>query len=204
MYPSFKNELQVLQDIEFFAINHMNQITRMFTHSVGLSGNGQFFRLKPIVQELGPHPWGNALLDDYELTIKMMLKGIKIDYMPKTYVYQEALPSIKLLIRQRSRWAQGGLNCFKYLKDIIKSKTLSVTQKLSIYYFLATPWLSLLAGVTGIFLFLDSIYHWHRDAAMYDSPTLLVVIFGLSIFSLIFGLVFVLIYRYNLKHYHEA
>lgn len=42
MYPSFKNKLQVLQDIEFFAINHMNQITRMFTHSVGLSGNGQF------------------------------------------------------------------------------------------------------------------------------------------------------------------
>jgi Glycosyltransferases, probably involved in cell wall biogenesis len=86
-----------------------NTLEKLNIHfSISSTQASQFFRLKPIVQKLGPHPWRNALLDDYELTIKMMLKGIKIDYMPNTYVYQEALPSIKLLIRQRSRWAQGG------------------------------------------------------------------------------------------------
>ena len=109
MYPHFKSELQILQDIEFFSINHMTQIMRMYTRTVGLSGNGQFFRLGPITAKIGPHPWGNALLDDYELTIKMLLKGLHVDYMTETYVYQEALSSLKKFIRQRSRWVQGDL-----------------------------------------------------------------------------------------------
>lgn len=56
MYPHFKNILQVLQDIEFFTINYMSQLMRMYTQTVGLSGNGQFFRLKPIVEKIGEHP----------------------------------------------------------------------------------------------------------------------------------------------------
>lgn len=68
MYPHFKNWLQILQDIEFFSINYMAQIMRMYTKTVGLSGNGQFFRLKPTIDKISAHPWGNALLDDYELT----------------------------------------------------------------------------------------------------------------------------------------
>ena len=67
--------IHILQDIEFFSINYMAQIMRMYTKTVGLSENGQFFRLKPTIDKISAHPWGNALLDDYELTIKMMLKN---------------------------------------------------------------------------------------------------------------------------------
>lgn len=45
MYPHFKNWLQILQDIEFFSINYMAQIMRMYTKTVGLSGNGQLNQL---------------------------------------------------------------------------------------------------------------------------------------------------------------
>ena len=203
MYPHFKNWLQILQDIEFFSINYMAQIMRMYTKTVGLSGNGQFFRLKPTIDKISAHPWGNALLDDYELTIKMMLKKLHVDYMTDTYVYQEALTSPKRFVRQRSRWVQGDLNCLKYLPEIIKSRILSRTQKLGIYYFLLQPWLNFLADVAIIILTTIAFTHWHN---LYGHLTLLtfsLVMAGLVVFSLFWRIIFGIFYYRDLAHYHE-
>lgn len=203
MYPRFKNELQILQDIEFFSINHMSQIMRMYTRTVGLSGNGQFFRLKPILEKIGNHPWGNALLDDYELTIKMMLKRLHVDYMTDTYVYQEALTSPKRFIRQRSRWVQGDLNYLKYLPRIIKSKVLSQTQKMGIYYFLVQPWINLFADLAVINLTIVTIIHWSDRFAKMPPVTMTVSLSVLLVISLFWGIVFGLFYHHDLKHFNE-
>lgn len=204
MYPHFKNWLQILQDIEFFSINHMAQIMRMYTKTVGLSGNGQFFRLAPIIDKIGAHPWGNALLDDYELTIKMMLKKLHVDYMTDTYVYQEALTSPKRFVRQRSRWVQGDLNCLKYLPQIIKSRVLSRTQKLGIYYFLLQPWLNFLADVAIIILTTITLTHWHNLYGHLTLMTFSLVMAGLIVFSLFWGIIFGIFYYRDLAHYHES
>lgn len=204
MYPHFKNVLQVLQDIEFFSINHMAQIMRMYTRTVGLSENGQFFRLQPILDRIGVHPWGNALLDDYELTIKMMLKRLYVDYMTDTYVYQEALTSPKRLIRQRSRWVQGDLNCLKYLPQIIKSRVLSRTQKFGIYYFLLQPWINLLADLSIIVLTIVSFWRINEFDGGWSSPAITVLVIGtLILFSLLWGIIFSLFYRHDLRRHHE-
>ena len=202
MYPHFKNWLQILQDIEFFSINHMAQIMRMYTKTVGLSGNGQFFRLAPIIDKIGAHPWGNALLDD-ELTIKMMLKKLHVDYMTDTYVYQEALTSPKRFVRQRSRWVQGDLNCLKYLPKIIKSRVLSRTQKLGIYYFLLQPWINFLADVAIIILTTITLTHWHNLYGHLTLMTFSLVMAGLVVFSLFWGIIFGIFYYRDLAHYHE-
>ena len=203
MYPHFKNWLQILQDIELFSINHMAQIMRMYTKTVGLSGNGQFFRLAPIIDKIGAHPWGNALLDDYELTIKMMLKKLHVDYMTDTYVYQEALTSPKRFARQRSRWVQGDLNCLKYLPQIIKSRVLSRTQKLGIYYFLLQPWLNFLADVAIITLTTITLTHWHNLYGHLTLMTFSLVMASLVVFSLFWGITFGIFYYRDLAHYHE-
>ncbi|MBS6420438.1 MAG: glycosyltransferase [Limosilactobacillus reuteri] len=203
MYPHFKNWLQILQDIEFFSINHMAQIMRMYTKTVGLSGNGQFFRLAPIIDKIGAHPWGNALLDDYELTIKMMLKKLHVDYMTDTYVYQEALTSPKRFVRQRSRWVQGDLNCLKYRPQIIKSRVLSRTEKLGIYYFLLQPWLNFLADVAIIILTTITLTHWHNLYGHLTLMTFSLVMAGLVVFSLFWGIIFGIFYYRDLAHYHE-
>ena len=203
MYPHFKNWLQILQDIEFFSVNHMAQIMRMYTKTVGLSGNGQFFRLAPIIDKIGAHPWGNALLDDYELTIKMMLKKLHVDYMTDTYVYQEALTSPKRFVRQRSRWVQGDLNCLKYLPQIIKSRVLSRTQKLGIYYFLLQPWLNFLADIAIIILTTITLTHWHNLYGHLTLMTFSLVMAGLVVFSLFWGIIFGIFYYRDLAHYHE-
>lgn len=203
MYPHFKNWLQILQDIEFFSINYMAQIMRMYTKTVGLSGNGQFFRLKPTIDKIGAHPWGNALLDDYELTIKMMLKKLHVDYMTDTYVYQEALTSPKRFVRQRSRWVQGDLNCLKYLPEIIKSRILSRTQKLGIYYFLLQPWLDFLADVAIIILTTIALTHWYNFYGHLTLLTFSLVMAGLVVFSLFWRIIFGIFYYRDLAHYHE-
>ena len=203
MYPHFKNWLQILQDIEFFSINYMAQIMRMYTKTVGLSGNGQFFRLKPTIDKISAHPWGNTLLDDYELTIKMMLKKLHVDYMTDTYVYQEALTSPKRFVRQRSRWVQGDLNCLKYLPEIIKSRILSRTQKLGIYYFLLQPWLDFLADVAIIILTTIALTHWYNFYGHLTLLTFSLVMAGLVVFSLFWRIIFGIFYYRDLAHYHE-
>lgn len=203
MYPQVKNILQLLQDIEFFSINHMSQVMRMFTHTVGLSGNGQFFRLTPIIEKIGTHPWGNALLDDYELTIKMMLKGLHVDYMTETYVYQEALTSVKRFIRQRSRWVQGDLNCLKYLPRIIKSKELVLSQKIGIYYFLAQPWINLIADITIILLTIFTFLHLDHLFDDLGGLSLIVALLMIVVFSLLWGIIFSLFYHHDLGHFKE-
>lgn len=203
MYPHFKTELQILQDIEFFSINHMTQIMRMYTRTVGLSGNGQFFRLAPILAKIGPHPWGNALLDDYELTIKMLLKGLHVDYMTETYVYQEALASLKKFIRQRSLWVQGDLNCLKYLPAIVKSRRLKTTQKTGIYYFLCQPWINALADTAIIVLTVFSFFHLDKLFGNLPGLALIAMVVLVALFSLLWGIVFSFFYRHDLRHFDE-
>lgn len=203
MYPYFKNILQIFQDVEFFSVNNMAQIMRMYTRTVGLSGNGQFFRLGPILKNLGNHPWGNALLDDYEMTIRLMLVGITVDYMPETYVYQEAVPSIKKFIIQRSRWVQGDLDCLKYLPKVIKNKRITHTQRLGIYYFLAQPWLALIADFSLIVLSVytvKAVVINFNKIEISDVAIILVIVLGLSCFC---GILELVIYNFDLKVFSE-
>lgn len=204
MYPHFKNILQIFQDVEFFSVNHMAQIMRMYTHTVGLSGNGQFFRLAPVMEKVGVHPWGQALLDDYELTIRLMKKGITIDYMTDTYVYQEALTSVKKFIRQRGRWAQGDLDCLRYLPGIIKNKILKPTQKLGIYYFLAQPWLSFIADLVIICLTIIAVYNLlFKVDAQITLLEIIVIIVTVLFISCLCGIIELILYCFDLHHFHE-
>lgn len=159
--------------------------------------------MQPILEKIGPHPWGNALLDDYELTIKMMVNGILVDYMTDTYVYQESLSSLKLLIRQRSRWAQGSLNCLKYLGQIIKTKRLSGGQKLGIYYFIAQPWLSFTADVTIIYLTATTIMKLTILIGDTDIQMIIGICLNLLVISLAIGVMFTILYCCDLTSFNE-
>ena len=128
------NFMFIAQDVEFLRLIILFK-SASSNKTIGLGGNGQFFRLSMITEHLGYQPWGNALLDDYELTIKLMLKELSIAYIDEAFMAQEALRDVKRFIRQRSRWVQGNLDCLAYLPRVIKSKSLTLRQKCGIYYF---------------------------------------------------------------------
>lgn len=201
MYPDFKNILQVAQDIEFFTVNNISQRARRVTNTVGLSGNGQFFRLGPILKNIGNSPWGTSLLDDYELTLKIMLKGLQIEYISEAYVFQEALISTSKFIRQRSRWVQGNLDCLSYAKLVASSNQLNVSQKLNIFYFLSQPFLNIIADVCIIVLICRFLVEppFFLNLLGEDISSL----FILFLFSIIWGIFFTWIYYKALKAYKE-
>ncbi|HIY93840.1 glycosyltransferase family 2 protein [Companilactobacillus sp. HBUAS56275] len=186
--------LQTFQDIEFFVINHLIQLVRTHLKAVALCGNGQFFRASTVLNKLGDQPWGNALLEDYELTLRMELNGLTIRYVDEAYVEQEALKKVKKLVRQRARWSQGGFNCWKYLKHVSKSKTVSLGQKIDAYFFFIQPVLNILADFSIIFLTINFILRYVQN------PEFIFIVFIImTVLSFFFGTVFTIIYQKELK-----
>jgi len=138
-----------LQDLEFRVPISAIQTARRFTKSVGLGGNGQFSRLSALdflAAENG-EPWRGALLEDYELSLHLMMTGHRNEYTPDTHVDQEGLPDIFRLIRQRTRWGQGTMQCGVYLRQLWTSPYVATLGALEATYYLMQPWLQLVGTI---------------------------------------------------------
>ena len=134
-----------LQDLEFACVIAAMQTLRRHVGTVGMGGNGQFTRLSVLeaIAERHGTPWHGALLEDFELGLHVLLSGSRTEYCHDTYVLQEGLASPRQLIRQRSRWAQGSMQCFRYLMPIMRSPRVTAAGAFEIAYFLFLPWLQL-------------------------------------------------------------
>ncbi|MFZ5366468.1 MAG: glycosyltransferase [Patescibacteria group bacterium] len=51
--------------------------------------------------------WGTSITEDFELTLRIYEKGFKVIYTPYVQAPSECVSTIKRLIRQRMRWAEG-------------------------------------------------------------------------------------------------
>lgn len=141
--------LVALQDLEFRTVISAMQLLRQRLGSVGMGGNGQFTRLSVLGEIAAEHgvPWRGALLEDFELGLHVLLAGHRNQYCDDTWVAQEALPGVRALVRQRTRWAQGGMQCAKYLPAVLGSTRVSTAAALEIAYFLLIPWTQLLGSL---------------------------------------------------------
>jgi 1,2-diacylglycerol 3-beta-glucosyltransferase len=138
-----------LQDLEFRVPIAAIQATRRVTGTVGLGGNGQFSRMSALdrVAEDSDGPWRGALLEDYELSLHLLMTGHRNECTQDTYVDQEALPDIRRLIRQRTRWGQGTMQCGAYLRRLWGSPYVSKLGALEATYYLLQPWLQLVGTI---------------------------------------------------------
>lgn len=63
--------------------------------------------------------WGNSITEDFELTLKLYAAGYKVAYTPYLQAPSECVSTIKRLVRQRMRWAEGhSHNIKKYFREI--------------------------------------------------------------------------------------
>jgi len=104
------------------------------------------------------------LAEDTDLTFKIFLTGFKVKYINDADCYEEAVEDWRSYWRQRSRWAKGHMQCaFKYVCKVIRSKNLSLREKidgfllLNIYF---VPIITALAWILGIALFLLQSLAW--------------------------------------------
>lgn len=145
----FQRLLVTLQDLEFRTVIAAMQYLRHRIGSAGMGGNGQFSRLA-VLNEIATEnrtPWHGALLEDFELGLHVLLAGHGNRYCDDTWVAQEGLPKVNQLLRQRARWAQGGMQCAKYFRQVLLSPRISTPSALEISYFLLIPWTQLLGSI---------------------------------------------------------
>lgn len=150
-----------LQDVEFTGVIAAMQSLRRHIGSVGMGGNGQFTRLSVLETITVEHgtPWHGALLEDFELGLHVLLVGSRTEYCHDTWVAQEGLPSLRSLVRQRSRWAQGSMQCSRYFRQVLRSPHISNAGALEIGYFLLLPWLQLVGGI--VYAFSALVLTWY-------------------------------------------
>ncbi|MEU0548429.1 glycosyltransferase family 2 protein [Micromonospora sp. NPDC005979] len=188
-----------LQDMEFRAPIAAMQSLRRQTGSVAMGGNGQFTRLSLLNDIAAEHgtPWHGALLEDFELGLHILLAGGRTEYCAESWVAQEALTRIKPLVRQRTRWAQGSMQCGRYLGRVLRSPRIRNSATLEIAHFLAAPWTQLLGTPVYLACLLVMTYYidhtvgglsgWWSSGGWGVPP--LVLVFGVGPFAL-WGIVY--------------
>jgi len=134
--------LGLLQDIEFACIAHAAQRFRDLVDAVGLGGNGQFVRLRDLVR-FGDTPWSTCLVEDLELGLRLHIAGVRIRYASTVAVHQQSIVHPGPLVRQRARWAQGNMQCARYLTDLTRSRRIRSIGLADYLSYLIGPWLTI-------------------------------------------------------------
>jgi 1,2-diacylglycerol 3-beta-glucosyltransferase len=176
MYNADAGVVSRMQDLEFVTYTEIFQRARQRLGSVGLGGNGQFVRLAALAF-LGDEPWTDCLTEDLDLGIRLLAAGWSNAFCPTTHVSQQAVTSLRRLVRQRTRWFQGHLQCWRRIPLILRSQMAPrsrfdlVQHLLSPVLLLATslmvPSLALSLGLLIVFapmaLFHALAAHWGLD-----------------------------------------
>ncbi|MFJ1701863.1 glycosyltransferase family 2 protein [Kitasatospora sp. NPDC088346] len=139
-----------MQDVEFRAGNAGMQLLRRRTGSVGLGGNGQFVRLTALdtLAAGGGSPWPErALLEDYESGLELRLAGYRLTHVPEAEVSQEGLVSLRRFLTQRTRWAQGNMQCLRYTGRVLRSPHYGWSGKAEVGYTFLQPVVAVLLVV---------------------------------------------------------
>jgi cellulose synthase/poly-beta-1,6-N-acetylglucosamine synthase-like glycosyltransferase len=96
----------------------------------GLGGTGYIIK-KDILLKVGG--FTNHLVDDYELTCRLLKRKYRIVFAPYCINYDEKPPNMDILLRQRARWAKGFIN-------LLRCPILEPTDLLGIIFWL-TPFI---------------------------------------------------------------
>jgi len=110
LYNGRQNWLTRLQDDEYSLFQHLLQRARMALGGmVCFAGNGLLLK-REALKDVGG--WNeDALTEDVDLTVRFHLAGWHIRYVEHAVVWEEAIPQLNDLLRQRVRWFEGALRC---------------------------------------------------------------------------------------------
>lgn len=133
------------QDLEFVSFSHLMQAARRNTGTVGLGGNGQFVRAG-VLRGLGPDPWSDCLTEDLDLGLRLAAAGWKLELEDEASVTQQGVDSVSALIRQRARWLQGHIQCWRHLGPISRA-ALTKAARADLLAYLLSPLVLIAVGV---------------------------------------------------------
>lgn len=138
MYNRGAGWLARMQDMEFLVFTEIFQRARQRYGNAGLGGNGQFVRLSAL-ESLGQDPWTDYLTEDLDMGLRLQARGWRTGFTPATFVSQEGLTALRPLIRQRTRWYQGHLQCWSRLAELLQCRKLSIGRVVDLIIYLVSP-----------------------------------------------------------------
>jgi cellulose synthase/poly-beta-1,6-N-acetylglucosamine synthase-like glycosyltransferase len=150
MYNADHNILTLWQHIEFAIWGRIFCRAKNVLGSATLGGNGQCVRLSALA-ELGVEPWQpSSLTEDLDLSLRLLMRNGQMRFCPEVSVWQEAVPGVRALVRQRGRWLQGHVVCWQYLPALLRSR-LPVRARLDLLVFMLLPAAFLPVGLIGVY-----------------------------------------------------
>lgn len=96
---------------------------------VELRGNGQLVKRTALIDVGG---WNNrAITDDLDLSMKLLISNWDIRFCPHAHVFEEGVTTLKGLMRQRRRWAEGSIRRYlDYIFPLNSPTRLSFVERL--------------------------------------------------------------------------
>ena len=149
------------QDLETFITGHI-QRARAWGGAASLTGNGQCMRVSYLDSQLraGTPPWPDVLLEDFASAVQIRLADPRYRIALLTArVGQQGLLDLPSLIKQRSRWTQGAMQCLPYLRGLW-TRSMNPVVRLDFSYFVLAPWLNLILIVSIVSQPLRRIFGW--------------------------------------------
>jgi len=132
--------------IEFEQIYAVSHPGRARLHGFGIFGGSNGYWRTELLRELRMH--GFMLTEDIDSSMRAVVRGRRIVSDPYLVSRELAPETLQALTKQRLRWAQGWLQIsLKWIKPALRSKHLTVRQKLGLMQLLAWreayPWISM-------------------------------------------------------------
>jgi len=139
-----------------------------------LGGTGYIVK-KDILSEVGM--FANHLVDDYELTSRLLKSGYKIAFAPLSINYDEKPPTLTFMLRQRARWAKGFI-------DLLGTRIADRSDIIGHIF-----WLNPIAAITGFIMLLIPAFGAIHNL-IYDYYPYSYAYMPLSIWFMLTGLLF--------------
>lgn len=135
LYNAHQNWLTRIQEDEYCLFQHLLQRARMVLGGmVCFAGNGLLLR-REALDDVGG--WNeDALTEDVDLTVRFHLAGWHIRYVEDAVVWEEAIPGMNDLLRQRVRWFEGALRCLGDWLPTIFFGRASLFKRIDMLFFL--------------------------------------------------------------------
>src|SRR4051812_15355929 len=123
-------KLQALEYIE--GLNIVRNAQAFFRSVNVIPGQIGIFRRKAI-EATGGYD-SDTFAEDFDMTVKILADGWKINYEPKAIAYTEAPEELLDIIQQRYRWSRGILQALRKQRHLLTRSSGAITTPLSLWY----------------------------------------------------------------------
>ena len=160
--------------VQGYQLHHLNKTENWVTRGVRAEFSGSYMVERVAEQELGAMKmiagsvfmlradllrelgWSTSITEDWELTLRLYIKGYRVVYSPMLQAPAEIPTTVGRLIRQRMRWAEGHTSAVReYFWTVMRSKKLTRSEKLEFLYF-SPYYLQSLMFIVGTVCFIVS------------------------------------------------